>query len=392
MLSSVFVENFRGIGLGELGGFSQVNLLVGPNNSGKSALLEALYCMGCTVPSSNPGTSILRTSQADVFNRWAVQHIRERHLLPDESSPHRPEDYQRMAYDPMRQAWFWKPTFAQYLVGSAFSPDSGEEIDEWEHAQAFRECLKGHPFFDIGNPNLTHYRAPFAMCTWRGSAYPQADRVLFFGADWINRRTPISFVRKFYQVEGGQHTLNTCVTRLLGAKEQWVASFLPDESEANHARIWLQSPDKASLPLDSFGDGTRSAVKFLVPLIYLEKVAKSASPGLVLWEEPELFQNPRTLEMLVKETIQLIRGRPVQLFIATHSLELIALWVHWSAELLGTEALKAFRLELRDGTLVSSPFAHANLEAWLSAGRDPRVWGASSGPLQFALEGGEQDA
>lgn len=42
------ISHFRGIQQGELRGFQKLNLLMGPNNSGKSAVLEALYLLGST--------------------------------------------------------------------------------------------------------------------------------------------------------------------------------------------------------------------------------------------------------------------------------------------------------------------------------------------------------
>ena len=43
MIESIHIKNFRGIQDGKIDRFSKINLLVGPNNSGKSAVLEAIY-------------------------------------------------------------------------------------------------------------------------------------------------------------------------------------------------------------------------------------------------------------------------------------------------------------------------------------------------------------
>ncbi|MGH9855195.1 MAG: AAA family ATPase, partial [Blastocatellia bacterium] len=43
MIESILIKNFRGIQTGQIDRFRKFNLLVGPNNSGKSAVLEALY-------------------------------------------------------------------------------------------------------------------------------------------------------------------------------------------------------------------------------------------------------------------------------------------------------------------------------------------------------------
>src|SRR5262249_48064535 len=43
MIESIQIKNFRGIQSGRIDRFRKFNLLVGPNNSGKSAVLEAIY-------------------------------------------------------------------------------------------------------------------------------------------------------------------------------------------------------------------------------------------------------------------------------------------------------------------------------------------------------------
>jgi AAA15 family ATPase/GTPase len=43
MIESILIKNFRGIQTGQIDRFRKFNLLVGPNNSGKSTVLEALY-------------------------------------------------------------------------------------------------------------------------------------------------------------------------------------------------------------------------------------------------------------------------------------------------------------------------------------------------------------
>jgi len=45
MIKDIVLENFRGIKAGQMKDFSQFNLFIGPNNSGKTTLLEALYLL-----------------------------------------------------------------------------------------------------------------------------------------------------------------------------------------------------------------------------------------------------------------------------------------------------------------------------------------------------------
>ena len=46
MISSIKIEGFRGVKVGQLEGLGPINILVGPNSSGKSTCLEAVALVG----------------------------------------------------------------------------------------------------------------------------------------------------------------------------------------------------------------------------------------------------------------------------------------------------------------------------------------------------------
>ena len=46
MIKRLVIHRFRGIRQGTLEDFGKINVLIGPNNSGKSAILEMLYLAG----------------------------------------------------------------------------------------------------------------------------------------------------------------------------------------------------------------------------------------------------------------------------------------------------------------------------------------------------------
>jgi hypothetical protein len=88
----------------------------------------------------------------------------------------------------------------------------------------------------------------------------------------------------------------------------------------------------------------------------------------------------------------LMKDKPIQLLIATQSLEVVANFTAMAQEgKIERDDLMAFRLGLQDGKLSSSWFNADNLAAWLEDGLDPRVWGDFKAPLQFSFrEGGER--
>ena len=142
-----------------------------------------------------------------------------------------------------------------------------------------------------------------------------------------------------------------------------------------------------ALTIDYYGDGARSAFKLLTPLIALAELATETEPGVFIWEEPELFQNPLTLGRLLEEIADLIKDKPVQIFIATHSLDVLAQFTALAQQgKIADKDLMAFRLNLEEGQLTSSWFNYDNLSAWLSDGLDPRVWGEFKSPLHFSFQ------
>jgi hypothetical protein len=107
---------------------------------------------------------------------------------------------------------------------------------------------------------------------------------------------------------------------------------------------------------------------------------------MVLWEEPEVFQNPATLGRLLDVVVQLTKDKPIQVFITTQSLEVIAYLTRMlQHNVLSPEQTLAFRPNLRDGVLRSSWFNRENLASWLESGLDPRVLEDIDAPLQFQL-------
>ena len=69
------------------------------------------------------------------------------------------------------------------------------------------------------------------------------------------------------------------------------------------------------------------------------------------------------------EVVALVKDKPIQLFIATHSLEVIANFTALIQEgKIEREDLMAFRVGLQEGKLSSSWFNADNLTAWLEEG------------------------
>jgi hypothetical protein len=150
---------------------------------------------------------------------------------------------------------------------------------------------------------------------------------------------------------------------------------------------FIRVPGSTPLAVDNYGDGTRHVFKVLSSLIALREFATDRQTGLFLWEDPELFLHPEALRALLKQVVEIVSTAPIQLFISTHSSEVIAELVRLAMQnkaLAGM--LRAFRVGSQDGRLISARYQTDNLRSWLASGKDPRFWGVADTALRYRLE------
>jgi hypothetical protein len=159
------------------------------------------------------------------------------------------------------------------------------------------------------------------------------------------------------------------------------------DNEQKFTQGWIAPQDQIALTIDSYGDGARTAFKVLTPLIALSKLVSEDNPGVFFWEEPELFQNPQTLGRLLDEIAALMKDKPLQLFIATHSMEVVANFVRLvSEEKIAENDLQTITLNLHEGQLSSSSFNAHEVQDWTEMHLDVRVpGGRTDNPLTYHI-------
>jgi hypothetical protein len=91
MITNLYMKNVRGIAEGQIQDLTQVNIFVGPNNSGKTTVLEALYLaatadVGCKLyAKSSEGGEVIPvtvTADLDLLGLAPMARIWQRHNLP----------------------------------------------------------------------------------------------------------------------------------------------------------------------------------------------------------------------------------------------------------------------------------------------------------------------
>lgn len=425
MIESIRIRDFRGIQGGDMGRFRQFNLLVGPNNSGKSTVLEALYLASTA---SRPASCIARyrhgaelpreasldvlTAAPDMLGDHPMKRLWDRHNyagLPPGLADWSQGFVQVTLRDPKLPVealdlYAGERGFAEgeeqitALIG--IDPPTGQQAEQTSNWLAHEPVgllltqLLGSSVEPFEKKRAVFCWQPDFSYDYRGSsawllhgAPAAADLTLFFDADTIRRHVPLAFYQRLLSATPGwTQRITRSFGRIFGLERPFALQFLPTGADKNMLQGLIAPEDRPAIPIDAFGDGARSAFKLLTPLTALTTIARPDAPGLLLWEEPELYQNPQTLARLLQEVFALVRGRPIQIFMATHSLEVVAqVTAMLQSGELDADDVRLFRLDLKEGRLTSAWFDKDNLLAWLESGLDPRTWQEFISPIQFRL-------
>jgi len=413
MIESILIKGFRGIRSGQIDGFRKFNVFVGPNNSGKSAVIESLYLAGTagqkahlvTQPDQQQNTETLPVSisSPDLLGAPPLAQVLGRHNYAGQRSSRWEEGVIKVQVMDKKAPFTGFDIYAgqEHLFAreeephiAIFSLDlSGTEDQEIGKLVVKLIGQEAKPFSDkrvifCWSPELSHFGKGSATWMIKGQP-PVARHTLLFDTTVAQGQLSSLFIQEMLgNIPGFTQRIGQHVGAVFNFEpSSFNVQFLPINGGENRLQGWIAPKDRPGLPIDTFGDGMRAAFKLLTPLVALAESATQEEPGLLLWEEPESFQNPKTLANLLKEVAVLIEKRPVQVFFATHSLEFVAhLTLMLQSGQIDPDEVKLFRLNLADGEMKYSWFDSNNMAAWLESGMDPRVWGDFLPPVQFRLQ------
>ncbi len=218
---------------------------------------------------------------------------------------------------------------------------------------------------------------------------PSAAHTILYDVSNVVSHTSRAFFEYYYKEKPDWlPRLSQSFSQVLLDGKPCVIQFLPVPNDDKLVQAWVSADGQKPVPIDGYGDGARSAFKLLLALHILIDSVSEKEPGIVIWEEPELFQNPKTLGQLLKEVMRLVTPSPIQIFLASHSLEVPARFVQLvRREQLNENEVIVLITRLLNNELLSARFNPRNVEAWMRMHKDPRVpTGDADSPLTYQME------
>lgn len=292
MITSVKIENFRGVSEGGVEGLAPISILVGPNNSGKSTVLEAIAALGLgDNPKAVAGLLIRRGgAPLDALARVFYRGAKEATIWADgqTSSPHRKFETtlktSTNVHEPalVRREGLTEPVLQFVSLGH----DQGAS---WTYvdSQGKQFGISGDGLFQTAFVDVEAVRAAGAL----EEAYTRIE-------------------------EAGQ------LSKVVKALRRSMPGLNDIRILKVGAEFILHTFFESGAPVPAYlsGDGFK---RFL----QLAAAAGGTPKGVVLLEEPESFQHPRYLQELVT-LLHLAAKEGTQIILSTHSIELIDLLLH----------------------------------------------------------------
>jgi predicted ATPase len=319
VISAVEIRNFRGIQRGTLEGLTPLTVLVGPNASGKSTILDALLIGANPVPGYAVGQVGIRRRDVE-SGRWL----------------------------------FWKS-----------HADTEPEISVTTHGGEVRHCALT---LDPSSPNDRSR----ITCRVRDGVDAWCDPILVVvGPDnhyeyetWSRALADVPEIAlyegKLSRIETPLHKLFT-KTREQGRREEVKA--IVDVVIPGVLDIEILAPgdspvvyftfDDYSAPVATAGDGVETLLRLCFALA-------SRPSGVVLVEEPELHKHPGALHQCAMAILAALR-RGIQIIFSTHSLELIDAILAETRDGAELDKLSVHRVRLTDGWLKSHRLAGSEI-------------------------------
>lgn len=327
-VESVEIKKFRGIKHGKIEDFKGINVFVGRNNSGKSSVLEALYLASNSCAEDLLGENSLKyvatrrgwfgvesalnlffdkTDECTISLEFADEG---KHVLRLKREAPRIEHLEVLKMRGINVSNVIAISTSAEAAGVTRSKYIHYIDEEGRHLSIVLEERKLVESLFLDWNRVYRYGSPkegFSVLMERGGA--EAKKVV------------VDVVKERY----GE--ISDIAPLKIGDK--WILHVIYEDQ---------------SRPFYLMGDGFKYALMYLMML-------SIASEAMLFLEEPELHTHIGLLELVADALVRCYRDRRSQIFLSTHSLELIDMLLSAAKEKEVVEEVNIYRLYRREGVL-----------------------------------------
>jgi predicted ATP-dependent endonuclease of OLD family len=351
MLTKIRSENFKGIKSCEVSNLGRVNVFVGRNNSGKSSILDAL----CLIRSAfNPVLFDEPVSQL-LLKRKAV----ERNIYVSRNFWHNYDTKQRIKFnlefkngERLNIEVLWTSdsqfrmlfedlsgTLEKYIDGK-YSAVRGINLGQFLFFEDY-----GFGDFASKFPQLNHFLSEIVLIDDYLARKLQRLETNIFSRILEPRidKKIVKELNEIYNVEAEG------------------LAYLPISPTAREFRLAISTPN-LSLHIDEMGNGAKYATVILSISLLLKDTA-------FLIEEIESHQHSGAIRKLIPKLVEIANQRNVQLFLTTHSIEVMEVLSQLPPEY----DIHFFHIEIKRGDIdVRHLGGNIDVKLLLNLGVDPR--------------------
>jgi len=354
MFSSLSVSNFRGFKDLKVEGFDRFNLVLGPNNSGKTAFLEALFLLvGPTNPqltltvSAFRGIASFRNDPEDVWGWlfYAKKLNSEIKLIAKTPSGAKRSLLLSLG-EPKTIRLSKKSTSKRNAIVSSATTGigPGELIMDFEHEGGFKTRTKAFiKETGIGVEPGKTMKLPFSIYVSARGGYSSESATRFSKLE-----------------EEGRHTGLLEPLRILEPRLQRLAVLVSSDGPMVFGDIGIGR----MLPLPLMGEGIGRLLSLLLAI-------ESSPGGIVMVDEIETGFHYSVLPTMWKAILQAARNSDVQMFSTTHSWECVTA-AHAAFSESDKYDLSLHRLDRNKEIVTSTAYDKEMIETALTSGMELR--------------------
>jgi hypothetical protein len=309
MIESLRIRNLRGIRECSINGLTDVNVLIGRNGAGKSTVLEAIYLASSwaelhdhLVRNKVDYVVARRASRRNWDALWFAKNVEEDIEIT-------------LGFKPLGMLRFKIP------YSSPSSPVLLELTREVIASELFEEYSLTEPlYYDLHQDRLwdPKTRTTYIRPEVRDYFLSRFKIVVEFlrGVMFIDSRLSITNVELTIWPKLLDRRLDKKIVELIREEYEPDVEGIMFKPTREGGFVLALTLTNTTVEVDALGDGARTAIT-------LASTLALASNTAILIEDPEVHQHPGGLATLMRFALKLAKDRGLQLFISTHSVELV---------------------------------------------------------------------